>query len=363
MVIPVRQDSVPAGAAMPSLVRWGLSSDADLVFRTLTTMGSRSAPALAKELGMSGRRIDHALAELGETGAAAPVPGMRASRTPPAWVPRPPAEVVSALRQRRFHVVKQDTQVRAHHTVVTRLADRPGGAAIAQAPTFGGYLSDSVRYLPSRVLTRHRLAELMAIERHEHLAINTEQAFDAASARAAEPLAQQIIERRIRVRVLGLPPADRDQHVGAALFDQPFLGYREAPEMPLKLLVIDRRVALFPADPADLERGYLEITQPGVVRALITLFEQHWATATDPREHTMPDIIISDRERELISLLARGHTDVTAAAQMHISARLITKILRNLMDRLGVENRFQLGLVLGAAHTVPAPLAPPTKED
>jgi LuxR family transcriptional regulator of spore coat protein len=58
-------------------------------------------------------------------------------------------------------------------------------------------------------------------------------------------------------------------------------------------------------------------------------------------------ITLSDRERELIGLLAQGHTDVSAAEHLGISARSVTHILRGLMDRLGVENRFQLGLALG----------------
>jgi DNA-binding NarL/FixJ family response regulator len=47
---------------------------------------------------------------------------------------------------------------------------------------------------------------------------------------------------------------------------------------------------------------------------------------------------------------------------MRISTRSVTKIMRNLMDRLGVENRFQLGLALGAARAAhPMPL-PPSEE-
>lgn len=71
----------------------------------------------------------------------------------------------------------------------------------------------------------------------------------------------------------------------------------------------------------------------------------------------MPKITLSVRERELISLLAEGHTDVSAAQHLKISPRSVTNILRSLMDRLGVENRFQLGLALGflrKAH-VPTP--------
>lgn len=77
-------------------------------------------------------------------------------------------------------------------------------------------------------------------------------------------------------------------------------------------------------------------------------------------ENGLPKITLSDRERELVALLAQGHTDVSAADQLDISARSVTNILRNLMDRLGVENRFQLGLALGnlrkATASSPAPV-------
>src|SRR5204863_239377 len=71
---------------------------------------------------------------------------------------------------------------------------------------------------------------------------------------------------------------------------------------------------------------------------------------SQPLEHGMPDIVLDDRERKLIRLLADGHTDVSAAEILHISARSVTNIMRNVMDRLGVDNRFQLGLALGAAR-------------
>jgi DNA-binding NarL/FixJ family response regulator len=76
----------------------------------------------------------------------------------------------------------------------------------------------------------------------------------------------------------------------------------------------------------------------------------------------MPQIILDDRERALVTLLARGHTDATAARELHVSPRTVSNILRSLMDRVGVENRFQLGLALGAARTVP-PGGPPASSD
>jgi DNA-binding CsgD family transcriptional regulator len=74
-------------------------------------------------------------------------------------------------------------------------------------------------------------------------------------------------------------------------------------------------------------------------------------------EHGLPKITLSDRERELIALLAQGHTDVSAAEQLNISARSVTNILRSLMDRLGVDNRFQLGLALGFLRKAHVPAA------
>jgi LuxR family transcriptional regulator, transcriptional regulator of spore coat protein len=76
----------------------------------------------------------------------------------------------------------------------------------------------------------------------------------------------------------------------------------------------------------------------------------------------VPKITLSARERELISLLAEGHTDASAAEILQISPRSVTNILRSLMDRLGVENRFQLGLALGFLRQAHVPAPNPPKE-
>jgi LuxR family transcriptional regulator, transcriptional regulator of spore coat protein len=78
----------------------------------------------------------------------------------------------------------------------------------------------------------------------------------------------------------------------------------------------------------------------------------------------VPKITLTGRERELIALLAEGHTDISAAEHLRISPRSVTNILRSLMDRLGVENRFQLGLALGILRKAQVPPQPaPTAKD
>lgn len=56
-----------------------------------------------------------------------------------------------------------------------------------------------------------------------------------------------------------------------------------------------------------------------------------------------------------MALLARGHTDAAAAAELAISERTVTNIMRSLMDRAGVQNRFQLGVVLGSLGALKGP--------
>jgi DNA-binding CsgD family transcriptional regulator len=58
--------------------------------------------------------------------------------------------------------------------------------------------------------------------------------------------------------------------------------------------------------------------------------------------------VVSDRRMcALLNLLAAGYTDTAAARRLGVSPRTITSMVRSLMDRLGADNRFQLGLVLG----------------
>jgi DNA-binding NarL/FixJ family response regulator len=58
-------------------------------------------------------------------------------------------------------------------------------------------------------------------------------------------------------------------------------------------------------------------------------------------------VVFNAREKALVELLAAGHTDASAARRLGVSPRTVSYTLQSLMDRLEVENRFQLGLALG----------------
>ena len=338
-VIPLR-----IGTVVPSLVRWGASPDADLVYRTLVTFGPRARRELGAELLMPVRRVDEALADLQVLGAAETRTGK--------WSALAPEVAIAALRRRRVRLIDQRAVAETHRWVVEGLRERLGALPILM-PAFGGQLTEQVRYLPTRELTRLRYAELLR-GRRETLTINPEQAFDAESARTGAAFDRQLIAQATRMRVLGVPPADRDT-LSPPESPHPAYQVRESLEVPVKLIVLDRAVALLPADPERIERGYVEVSHPQVVLELAELFEKHWLKACDPAVGAVLPIRLTSREQAVVDLLALGHTDTTAAARLRISARSVTNILRGLMDRLGVENRFQLGLALGAIGAASPP--------
>jgi DNA-binding CsgD family transcriptional regulator len=339
--MPRSHSSMPVGAAVPSLVAWGRSPDADLVYRAMATFGPRTAGDLARELGMARHRVGDALAELASINAVVPRPGSQSRMT--IWVPRRPEELVALLRQPR--------SVRVGDVARSTMVPFPLGEP--------GMLPEVARHLKTRALARLRMAELTGIARHETLTINTERTFDATSARAGALTDRKLLNRGVSMRALGLVSPDPDplwRYGRDPTERRP--DYRTVPEAPMKLIVIDRKVALLPVAQDDFARGYLEVVHPPLIAALVALFERHWESARDPLEYAVPDFALNPRERAVVTLLAAGHTDATAARELRISQRSVTNVLRGLMDRLGVDNRFQLGLALGALR-VAAPQKTP----
>jgi DNA-binding CsgD family transcriptional regulator len=110
---------------------------------------------------------------------------------------------------------------------------------------------------------------------------------------------------------------------------------RTLPVVPAEATVVDAALALLPdGDPAGLTLMRL----PGVVTTAVALFEQLWASAAPLARPLGP------RERELLSLLAAGCTDESAAARLGISVRTVRRMMSTIMAGLGARSRFQAGL-------------------
>jgi DNA-binding CsgD family transcriptional regulator len=332
------------------LVRWGVTPDADLVYRALVTVGPQASSDAAQELGMPRRRVNQAIEELSTSGAVQAV--YRADRSrragrPEVWRANDPHEVIHRLRRRQLRLVDPWELAQRHLATVAGLNLSTAGHAPA---------GDQVRLLRGIDLIRDRIAELAKLERHEHLSMNPEQAISAPAVAAAAPLDRALLLRGGKLQVLGVPPADGD---ATSLHREELtrLGaeQRVAKQLPLKVMVFDRKVAMLPLNLLAAGNGVLEISEPGLVRSLVSVILREWNGARDPRRPDVPALDLSPRERALLDLLAAGHTDTGVARRLGVSARTVGYAMRGLMDRLHVENRFQLGLALGAQGVYAAP--------
>jgi DNA-binding CsgD family transcriptional regulator len=333
---------------VPLLTAWGASPDADLVFRFLVEHGPHSAEALRRELGIGRHRIMVALDELVECDAVSGSPRPDRSGTDARrWYARSRDVVVAALRERRRRVAEASRKVRKRLVTLSELAP---DLRIDPADTM------TARPLPGLSRVRSRLTELVNGTRHEHLSMHPEPAFDRATVQASAALDHDLLLRKVSVLCLGVPPSVEDITAAHTLeLAHSGMQYRELPALPAKMILFDRRTAIVPLDPFDTSKGALELTSPTTVERLATWFLRHWSDARLPASTTAAAVQLSAREQRIVALLAAGHTDASAAAQLGISERTVAYTVRGVMDRYGVQNRFQLGLVLGAARPSPAP--------
>ncbi|MDQ3576117.1 MAG: helix-turn-helix transcriptional regulator [Actinomycetota bacterium] len=113
--------------------------------------------------------------------------------------------------------------------------------------------------------------------------------------------------------------------------------------IPAEVLIVDRRLAIIHVP--EWSTGPVLHRHPAVVKTTVDLFERVWRSAT-PIDHFngTDSAELTPREQFLLSLLADGVTDDAAAKRLGVSVRTIRRIIAELKDRFGANNRFQLGI-------------------
>lgn len=320
-------------ARVPPLTSIGLSARADLAYRQLATSSGQRLTDLGRSLGIPVRQARQVLDELADIGAAAPVaqPG-RPARAARLWSAAPADRVAADVRRR------QRAATVARHRLYQQLASL---ADLAPHPS-----AKASRLFGSTTSAQARLLDLVRAERREHLVMSPDLAFTPAAVQAAAPAHRLLVERRIAVMELGVPPAPEDATdnlVGELSANG--ARFRELPSVPLRLILFDRHTALVRLDPIDARRGVLEISDRVTVAALVDVFFRHWERA---RDSSRPEpVVLTPRERAVVNLLACGCSDAEAATELGLSLRTIAYTVHNLMIRFGATNRFQLGLAVG----------------
>ncbi|MFD5827543.1 LuxR C-terminal-related transcriptional regulator [Lentzea sp. NPDC060358] len=150
------------------------------------------------------------------------------------------------------------------------------------------------------------------------------------------------LRRGVRYRVLVPDRARTAPGLAARLGALALAGadIRSAPKVPLDAVVVDRVLTVLPAGRRDAVAAF-ELAS--VVTTAVELFERVWQAAVPFTAAVAPAGEVTDRERELLTLLFEGSTDEAAAARLNISVRTVRRTVSQLMDRLGARSRFQAG--------------------
>jgi DNA-binding CsgD family transcriptional regulator len=116
-------------------------------------------------------------------------------------------------------------------------------------------------------------------------------------------------------------------------------------KLPVKLLAVDRRVALVPIAQHDTTPVGVLVRESAVLDALLALFEHVWATAVPLRAgEPAPGgpTVLSEDDRMLLSMLLAGLTDEAIAAHRGTSVRTVQRKVQSLMAVAHVRTRMQL---------------------
>jgi DNA-binding NarL/FixJ family response regulator len=133
---------------------------------------------------------------------------------------------------------------------------------------------------------------------------------------------------------------------------------RVVPDLPVKLAIADRSVALVSLTLDPTRREAVVTQSPSLVKALCDLFEFYWACAIPvPSDRADAAGLRAQspapegksraptrEERVLLTLIAAGLKDDVIARQLGMSSRTLRRRSQDLMIELGAANRFQAGV-------------------
>ncbi|MDE2149400.1 MAG: hypothetical protein KGJ55_06125 [Gammaproteobacteria bacterium] len=143
---------------------------------------------------------------------------------------------------------------------------------------------------------------------------------------------------------------------------------RVFPSVPLKLCIVDRRIAFVPLDLEHPDAAAILVRGGVLLDALHALFEAIWERATPlafpssgaPEMGASASRMPAHVER-VLPLLAAGLHDKAITHQLGISRRTLNRYLKEIMKRLHAKTRFQAGWQARDLFSQPGRGAGPTR--
>ncbi|WP_431033779.1 helix-turn-helix domain-containing protein [Streptomyces sp. P6-2-1] len=332
----------------------GLDSDAESVYRVLLTLPKAGVSEIAAALGWDISRVQATL------DALAALTLVRNSSEDPDKVRlvNPEFGLSGLLHRQEQELARHQQAVASSRLAITQMLSE-----YENNPTTR---SDAVRSYTGLDAINSQ------IERLAHTAESSIEVFAPRGAqpvsalKAARPLDQDAVARGLALRYVYLDSIRNDPptlHYARWLQD---LGgeVRVLPQLPLRMIIYDRRAAIVPIDPESAQTGVLVLQGAGIVTALVSLFQQIWEQAQPigvVREPAPEGL--APQEQAVLDLLFDGHTDDVVARKLGVSVRTGRRITAELLARLGARSRFQAGALAmergwlgpGTVRTAPEP--------
>jgi DNA-binding CsgD family transcriptional regulator len=311
------------------------------VLKLLVAQADADEPTIVETLGITNLELRAALATLERDRLIVRVEGA-ADR----WAALPPRAALSTLlAQRRTELAQWEQHVdELEEDYLAALGHRAEGqhVEVVHEPEQVGAVYEQ--------LLQSATTEILHLARPPYVSSTERPAGSAADV----PLQPGIVQRSVYERAsFGSALSLRTVALGVARGGS----HRLLDDVPLKLVVFDRRAALLPIRPDDPLSGSLVVYAPGLVHALVELFENLWARASPvtsvPPED--PTAGLSPRAHEVLTLMAAGLTDDAIGRTLGVSRRTVQKQISELAEALGARTRFQIAVVATQRGLVGAP--------
>lgn len=312
----------------------GVTATAAALYQAVLDQPGHGVDQLAASTGFTPTQIRQGLDELAElmlVRASSEHPGQMRAVTPDVGL-------ADILRRQEAELAARQAQLAASRAAVTRMvAAHADSSRLTHGERLWGM--DAIH---ARLETLARTATSECLGVHPGTDKRPE---DLAAGRAADADA---MKRGVTIKTLYQDATRNDPVVTTHAHWLLSNGgeVRTAPVLPQRLVIFDRTQALVPIDPADTRKGALHVAEPGLVNALVDLFEQSWATAVPlgAVRAQDPTTGLTDTERELLRLLGTGITDEAAAKRLGLSLRTVRRYMASIMERLNASSRFEAGI-------------------
>ncbi|MER5932993.1 helix-turn-helix domain-containing protein [Streptomyces sp. NPDC002054] len=309
----------------------GLDEGQESAYRALVALGAAEVPDLAHRLTLPVPQTERALRHLERQGLAA-----QSSARPGRWVAAPPGVALGALLTQQRHELEQAELAAA------LLAEEYRAEAAEPA------VHDLVEVVTGASAVAHRFVQLQLGAEEEVCALVTgrpqvmtgtdNDAEDRATGRGVGY--RVVIEREVLTEPQGLREAQGALGRGVQV--------RVTPQVPTKLVIADRTLAMVPLTGRNAEPAALVVHASGLLESLLGLFEAVWRDSLPLRlgtggavteSETAPD----ETDLEILSLLLAGMTDASVAKHLELGLRTVQRRVKGLMELAGITTRLQLG--------------------